>query len=275
MPPFKSLAITLIICSLLFSCAQLPANGQKNDKLSILEQRIVALEREKLKSLADLRAETSRLLDKVRQEINNFRKSQRFFIAELETIKRDASVITNDNEKAQMAIRRNSIRIQQLLKRTGDQILALEELQKFFNSSINTSTSTSISPQEKTAFNKVFQQYKKKNFKIALLGFEDFRKNFPDSELIDDAMFFIAYIHFLTGQYQTSSLHFFELLEQYPESKRKNDAKWWLGISLERTGDINGALDLFRELSKLDQQNPLRIKASFRLEELESKTRSN
>ncbi len=273
MPTFKSLVITLFICSFLISCAQLPSNGQQNNKLSILEQRIVVLEREKLKSLADLRAETSRLLDKVRQEINNFRKSQRFFIEELESLKNDASVITNDNEKAQRAIRRNSMRIQQLLKRTGDQILALEELQKFFKSSIN--TATSISPQEKTAFNKVFQQYKKKNFKSALLGFEDFRKNFPDSELNDDAMFFVAYIYFLTGQYQDSSLRFFELLEQYPESKRTNDAKWWLGISLERTGDLNGALDLFRELSKLDEQNPLRIKAQFHIEELESKTQSN
>ena len=273
MPTFKSQVITLFICLFLFSCAKLPSGGQQNDKLSILEQRIVVLEQQKLKALADLRDETSRLLDKVRREIKNFRKSQRFFITELESLKNDASVITNDNEKAQKGIRRNSIRIQQLLKRTGDQILALEELQKFFKSSIN--TAASISPEEKNAFDKVFQQYKKKNFKIALLGFEDFRKNYPGSELIDDAMFFVAYIHFLTGQYQTSSLRFFELLEQYPESKRTNDAKWWLGISLERTGDLNSALDLYRELSKLDDQNPLRIKAAFRLEELESKSQSN
>jgi len=234
----------------------------------ILEQRIVALEQEKLKSLADLRAETSRLLKKVRKEIENFRRSQRFFIAELDSLKKDASVITDDNEKVQHAVRKNSIRIRQLLKRTGDQILALEELQKFFKSSINTSTSVSL--KERSTFDKVFRQYKKKNFKVALVGFKNFRKNFPDSELADDAMFFVAYIYFLTGQYNASSLRFFELLEQYPDSKHVNDSKWWLGISLERTGDINGALDLFRELSTLEDQNPLRIKAVIRLEELES-----
>ena len=268
MPTFKSITVTLLICSFLFSCTQSQLPRQENIKILILEQRIVALEQEKLKSLADLRAETSRLLKKVRKEIENFRRSQRFFIAELDSLKKDASVITDDNEKVQHAVRKNSIRIRQLLKRTGDQILALEELQKFFKSSINTSTSVSL--KERSTFDKVFRQYKKKNFKVALVGFENFRKNFPDSELADDAMFFVAYIYFLTGQYNASSLRFFELLEQYPDSKHVNDSKWWLGISLERTGDINGALDLFRELSTLEDQNPLRIKAVIRLEELES-----
>ena len=256
----------------LFSCTPSQPSRRQTDKIAILEQRIVALEREKLKSVADLRAETSQLLEKVRQEIENFRKAQRFFIEELDSLKKDASLITNDNEKAQHAIRKNSLRIQQLVKKTGDQVLALEELKKFFSSSFD--TAASISPKEKSAFDKVFQQYKKKNFKFALKGFKEFRQNYPESELTDDAMFFTAYIYFLTGKYNASSLRFFELLEQYPDSKRTNEVKWWLGISLERTGDLNGALDLYRELSSLDKQNPLRIKAIFRLEELKSGTQA-
>ncbi|MBU2645171.1 outer membrane protein assembly factor BamD, partial [bacterium] len=269
----KSNIIIVVSSLLLLSCVPPQLPNQQANRIAILEQRIVALEQEKQKSLSDLRSETSLLNDRVQKELENFRKSQRFFIAELDSLKKDASLITNDNEKAQSDIRKNSIRIQQLQKRLGDQILALDELKKFFKSSID--TSSTISAEEKSAFDKVFRQYKKKNFKVALQGFEEFRRNFPDSELIDDTMFYIAYTYFLTGQYNVSSLRFFELLEQYPGSKRVNDAKWWLGISLERTGDINGALDLYRELSKLDEQDPLRIKAVFRLEELQSKNPSN
>lgn len=256
----------------LSSCTQSKLARRQIDKITTIESRIVVLEKEKLKSVADLQAETTRLLEKFREEIENFRKSQQFFIEELDGLKEDASQITNDNEKAQHDIRKISLHIQQLDRRIGDQLLTLDELKKFFDSSVNTTNTNS--PAEKSAFDKVFQQYKKKNFKIALIGFEEFRKNYPESKLIDDTMFFTAYIYFLTGEYNTSSLRFFELLEQYPSSKRINEVKWWLGISLEKTGDRNGALDLYRELSKLDKQNPLQIKATFRLEELESQSQT-
>ncbi len=273
MPNIKSTILLFLLCTYLTSCVPPQTTGGQSNKVAVLEQRVVALERQRQKSLTDLRSETARLLKKVEKEINNFRKSQQFFIAELDTLKKDASLITDDNEKAQSAIRKNKMQIQKLVKRLGDQVLALEELKKFFDSSID--ASNVISPEEKSAFNKVFRQYRKKNFKVALIGFEEFRRTYPDSLLNQDSLFFIAYIHFLTGQYDTATLRFFELIEQYPGSKRENDAKWWLGISLERTGDINGALDLYRELSKLNEQNPLRIKAIFRLEELETKSSSD
>lgn len=270
MTNIKSTLVILFLGPILFSCTQPQIPQEQLNKVAILEQRVVALEQQKQKSLADLRSETARLLTKVEREIKNFRKAQQFFIAELDTLKNDASLITNDNEIAQASIRRNNIRIQQLVKRLGDQVLALEELKKFFTSSID--TSDVVSPEEKAAFNTIFRQYRKKNFKVALNGFEKFRGLHPESVLTQDALFFIGYIYFLTGQYDKATLRFFEMIEQYPGSKRINDSKWWLGVSLERTGDINGALDLYRELSSLEEKNPLRIKASFRLEELEART---
>lgn len=272
MKTLKYIILAVFSLLTLASCAGIqPATGE-SERIAILERRVVALEQQKLKALADLRAENAQIIRRVQKEIKNFRKSQQFFIAELDVLKRDAALITNDNEKTRSDIRKNNIRIQKLIKRLGDQVLALEELKKFFASSID--TSDIVSPEEKAAFNKVFRQYRKKNFKVARGGFEAFRQTYPDSPLAQDSLFFIAYIHFLTGQYDTASLRFFEVIEQYPGSNRVNDAKWWLGISLERTGDINGALDLYRELSQLDEQNPLRIKASFRIEELEKKTPS-
>ena len=253
----------------LLSCAPAQVSSGQSDKVAILEQRVVALERQRQKSLADLRSETARMLRKVETEISNFRKSQRFFLEELDTLKKDASLITDDNEKARSDIRKNRIKIQRLVKRLGDQVLALEELKKFFDSSID--SSKTVSAEEKKEFNTIFKQYRKKNFKVASRGFEEFRNRYPESALNPDALFFIAYIHFLTGQYDASTLRFFELIKQYPESGRVNEAKWWLGISLERNGDINGALDLYRELSMLESQNPLKIKADFRIEDLEAK----
>lgn len=258
--------LLLIPALLMASCTQQQVSSEQSARIAVLEQRVVALERQRQKTLTDLRSETKNLIDKVDREIANFRKTQQFFIKELDTLKTDANLITNDIEKAQRDIRQNRIRIKNLVKRLGDQILALEELRNFFTSSID--EEQKISADEKTAFDKVFQQYRKRNFKAALNGFEDFRSRYPDSKLSQDALFFIGYIHFLSGRYQTATLRFFELIVQYPQSSRLNETKWWLAVSLERSGDINGALDLYRELSRLDDQNPLKVKATFRLEEL-------
>ena len=81
-------------------------------------------------------------------------------------------------------------------------------------------------------------------------------------------MFLIAYIYFLSGNYKKASIRFFEMIRQYPKSNRLNDAKWWLGVSLERSGDVIGAKDLYKDLLKLSAENPFQQKAKLRLEEL-------
>jgi len=263
-------AVGVLFCALLTACSGMQTAGSvSDDRIAILEQRVIALENNRQKAVADLRAETTAILDRVQKEIENFRKAQQFFLAELDALKRDAALITNENEKSGNQIRKNTLQIARIVKRLGDQVLALEELKRFFASSID--TSDVVSEEEKTAFNKAFRQYRIKNFKVSIDAFEKFRQQYPDSALAQDSLFFIAYSHFLSGRYEAANLRFFEMIEQYPGSKRINDAKWWLGISLERTGDINGAKDLYRQLAELDEQDPLHIKAIFRLEELEAK----
>lgn len=249
-----------------------PVQSQHN-QFEVLEKRIAVLEQEKFKSLAEIKEGEDKFKQSILKKIAVFRKSQRFFISELNLLKNDISLITNDNEKAQFNIRKNSIRIKKLLKRFGDQVIILDELQKFFKSGMN--TTETLPTTEQNRFKKGFQYFKSKNFTKAILVFTDFREKYTHSELADDALYYIAYIHFLDNKFEQASLRFFEFLGQYPKSNRFNDAKWWLGVTLERSGDLNGAIDFYHELLKLDKQDPLRIRAEFRLEELTSPTGSN
>ena len=257
-----------ILFLILGSCAKQAASPQLASELDILEKRVVALEQQKLKALADLRQEVDEFKKKSSAELQNFRKSQQFFIDELNKIKEDLEIITNDNEFNQRNIRINSSRIEKLNKRLGDQVIALQELQKFFSSSIDLTVATKTTPKAKSDFETAFKLYKERSFKMAEQEFINYRKSYPESDLVDDSLYFIAYMKFLQGDYSSSSLKFFELLKQYPASNRKDDAKWWLGVSLERSGDLNGALDMYKQLLQLEPNNPLRIKAEFRLEEL-------
>jgi TolA-binding protein len=250
------------------SCAKQSVTPQLANEIDILEQRVVALEQQKLKTLADLRQEVADFKQRSEAELQNFRSSQQFFIDELNRIKEDLTIITNDNEINQRNIRRLTTRLKDTNKRLGDQVIALQELQRFFKSGIDIPTSA-VTPKETVEFETAFNLYKKRSFKRAEQEFRKYRQSHPNSELVDDSLYFIAYMKFLQGDYSASSLRFFELLKQYPKSNRGNDAKWWLGVSLERSGDLNGALDIYKELLKLKPKDPLHIKAQFRLEELE------
>ncbi|MCG8338938.1 MAG: tetratricopeptide repeat protein [Proteobacteria bacterium] len=267
----KHITITgfFLLISFLFTqagCAPKATVPHLQDKMEILEARVVALEKQELKTLADLRGEVAEYKREINEKLNNFRKAQQFFIDELDTIKNDLELATNDNEQTQRTLRRNASRINKLNKRMGDQVIALQELQKFFETSIDSAAEDK--DKEQADFEVAFKSFKARRFKKADQQFKDFRKNHPKSDLADDSLYFIAYMAFLRGDYNTSSLRLFELLKQYPKSNKKYDAKWWLGVSLERSGDLNGALDLYKELMDLKPTNPLRIKAQFRLEEL-------
>lgn len=265
---FKWICILIMLSPIFISmsCAQQATSPQLETEFDILEKRIVVLEQQKLKTLANLREEVADFKTKMSAEIENFRRSQQFFIEELERLKNDLQLATNENEISQRDIRRNRSRIDKLNKRLGDQVIALQELQKFFKSGINLATETK--KKDHANFATGFELYRNRKFNDAEKELIKFRKLYPDSDLVDDSLYFIAYMQFLQGDYSTASLRFFELLKQYPNSNRVNDSKWWLGVSLERSGDLNGALDLYKELLKLESNDPLRIKAQFRLEEL-------
>ena len=260
---FSSLMLPLF---LLIGCTPQVASPRMANELEIIEQRVIVLEQQKLKTLANLREEVAEFKRKSNKEIENFRKSQAFFIEELNKLNEDMQISTNDIERSQRDIRKNKNVIQALNRRLGNQVIALQELQKFFKSGIDIPSDTP--KKDEMDFETAHKLYKSRSFQKAEDAFIKYRKSHPNSDLVDDSLYFIAYMYSLQGDYSKASLRFFELLKQYPNSNRKDDAKWWLGVSLERSGDLNGALDIYKELTLLPPNSPLRIKAQFRLEEL-------
>ncbi|MDH5561195.1 MAG: hypothetical protein OEY59_10130, partial [Deltaproteobacteria bacterium] len=155
-----------------------------------------------------------------------------------------------------------------LRKKLGDQTIALNELSGYFKSEIQYNE-VPESP-EKKLFNQAFDFFKKKETQKALFDFALFRQQYPKSDLIDDALYFTGYIHFISERYEQASLRFFELMERYPDSNRIRETTWWLGVTQERSGDLGGALDLYKKLLLLKKTDSFRISAESRIEELES-----
>ena len=268
---FFSICLLAIILS---GCAQNkpdPRIDLLQSNTTVLEKRIVELENQtrinSLKQTDELEAFKKEISDK----LANARRSQRFFIKELDQLKKDIQTITAENEKTLQKIHFNSLEFKKVQKKIGDLIISIDELKAFFNDNLNVSSeSKAMKGDEIKIFKKAHLLYKKRQLTNSQKLFLLYREKAPNTELTDDALYYTAYIHFLQKQYEQAILHFFELIKQYPKSNWSNDAKWWLAISLERTEDMGGARDIYLELERLPESNSIHYKAKRRLEELQN-----
>ena len=115
-----------------------------------------------------------------------------------------------------------------------------------------------------------FNYFKKKNFLKAASQFNKFRKNYSNSDLNDDALYYLAYIHFLNEDYSKATLNFFELIEQFPKSNKLNESIWWLAVALEKSGDIGGAIDMYKKLLLGNPPDSYKLSAESKISELNS-----
>lgn len=261
-----------LLAVILSGCAQQkpdPRIDVLQSNTTVLEKRIIELENQtrinSLKQTNELEAFKKEISDK----LANSRRSQRFFIKELDQLKKDIQTFTAENEKTLQKIHINNIEFKKAQKKIGDLIISIDELKAFFDDNLNVATdSKAMNGDEIKIFKKAHLLYKNRQLDKSQQLFILYREKAPDTELTDDALYYTAYIHFLQKKYEQAILHFFELNKQFPKSNWTNDAKWWLAISLERTEDMGGATDIYLELEKLPQSNPIHHKAKRRLEEL-------
>ncbi len=242
-------------------------------KIETLEKRVIDMEKRsdliqtnKEKQLSDLKAT-------VNKKMANLKRSQQFFLKELDGLKNDIQLITNENENTLRKIKNNNVAYKNLRKKLGDLIISIDELKAFFSANTNVSAIPEVDktkPDDPTKiFKAAYELYKAKQLKKSQDLFKKYRQLAPNTNLTDDSVYFVAYIYFLEKKYDEAVLHFFELVNQFSKSNWYYDAKWWLAISLERTGDISGAIDIYHELKKLKSDHLYHHRATTRLEELQ------
>ena len=261
---------------LLLGCAQYQSNPRSDDiekRINISEKRIADLENRVDRLQLSREKEIRKLQIDVDRKLDNLRRSQRFFISELDKLKQDIQSVTSENENILGKIRNNSLADKQLQKKLGDLMISIDELTDFFNTNINISPISKAglgkSNEPSVIFETAYKLYKAKQLTESQKLFQKYRRVAPNTDLTDDSIYFVAYIHFLERKYDEAISRFFELIRQFPKSNWFYDAKWWLAVSLERTEDIIAAIDIYHELETLKPDHPYHHRAKNRLAELE------
>lgn len=118
----------------------------------------------------------------------------------------------------------------------------------------------SVTPRSSTArseadalYSSAYTDYLSANYPLAVSGFEEYLRLFPNSELADNARYWIGECHYSRQQYQLARTAFLEVARRYPRAETVPDARFKAARCLVELGDGSGAVD---ELVQLVRDHP-------------------
>lgn len=91
-----------------------------------------------------------------------------------------------------------------------------------------------------------FELLKEQRYEQAGMAFEQFLVTYPDSELADNAQYWLAESHYVTDEFADALTQFSVVIEQHPRSRKVPDALLKMGYcnyELERWDDAKSALN--------------------------------
>ena len=90
-----------------------------------------------------------------------------------------------------------------------------------------------------------FELLKEQRYEPAAMAFQQFLVTYPDSELADNAQYWLAESYYVTQQFEDALSSFKTVIDKYPRSRKVPDALLKMGYcnyELERWDDARGAL---------------------------------
>lgn len=99
-------------------------------------------------------------------------------------------------------------------------------------------------------YDRAREKYLSRDYVEAELGFRRFLDDFPESELSDNAIYWIGECRFARGDNRGAMAAFQTVLHEYPLGNKVPDALVKVGRTLVRLGDTEGAKRRFREVSR-------------------------
>ena len=87
-----------------------------------------------------------------------------------------------------------------------------------------------------------------KQYLKAIRAFEQLRQKYPDHPNGVEGHYLIGDAYFALQDYTNSAIVFYEFTDENPQYPNAPDAQWKLAQSLEKSGEIGLALDIYQEI---------------------------
>ncbi|SMC18103.1 tol-pal system protein YbgF [Desulfacinum hydrothermale DSM 13146] len=109
---------------------------------------------------------------------------------------------------------------------------------------------------EKALYSRSLESFQKGDYENALKGFRQFVDRYPQSDLADNALFWIGECHFMKGRYQEAIAAYQDVLDRYPKGNKVAYALLKQGAAFEKLGDKTAARILYERVIQQHPQTP-------------------
>ena len=115
-----------------------------------------------------------------------------------------------------------------------------------------------VDPEE--LYQTAYTDFARGNYELAILGFQDYVKRFPDTDLADNAQYWIGECHYSLERYPQAVAAFGEVEGRYAQADKVPDALLKKGYSLIEMNQMEqGIRELQRLISTYPRSNAARI----------------
>ena len=176
---------------------------------------------------------------------------------QLTSLERRMDEIQGSTEEIEYNASTTSERQRELYADLDNRIQGLETALQA-NAAVNVMEGGTLSPgqlpvpggSDRDNYQAAFELLKAQRYEPAALAFQQFLVSYPDSELADNAQYWLAESYYVTQQFEQALTSFQTVIESYPRSRKVPDALLKMGYcnyELERWGDARGALGRVQE----------------------------
>jgi tol-pal system protein YbgF len=95
-------------------------------------------------------------------------------------------------------------------------------------------------------YTSAYADFSKGNYALAISGFEEYARSFPETELADNAMYWIGECQFSQGSYKAAVDAFDAMLEKYPKSDKAAAANLKKALAFVQLNQIGQGIEQLR-----------------------------
>jgi len=110
------------------------------------------------------------------------------------------------------------------------------------------STAAGAAATPRALYDAAYQDLTRGNHGLAIMGFQEVLTKFPDSELADNALYWIGESYYAQKDYKQAAENFKKTIDTYPKGDKVPAAWLKLGLSRQSLGDKTGARTAYSTL---------------------------
>jgi tol-pal system protein YbgF len=103
-------------------------------------------------------------------------------------------------------------------------------------------------PPPRELYSQAYADYARGNYDLAIQEYREYLRNYPNTDLSDNALYWIGECYFSKGRYNEAVAAWDDLMRTYPASDKLPDARYKKGVTLERLGRRREALVEYRNV---------------------------